>query len=265
MARRKQAPVGLPLQPYADLASAAEQLLDALRRYETMGASRGYARCMSLDRQLIAIRQPFLAAEDALHALGFSYRLYDRPQGKDGTVLPLDEALKRGIDILREVLYDIRGGGINPTPDPQDDRYARPQEIPARMRMETAARPVFASEASRLSEAVELLRRAIPLGVPHPQRRRRRQASKKISPLTPQQVEAMQLVAEHKGDVSAAARFAGKSRQAMKKLYDKATAKMGLKATPKPKTQKLPEDQRGQANIPDPLGPRRRRKYEEDE
>ena len=86
---------------------------------------------------------------------------------------------------------------------------------------------------------------------PTPHRKRRRQANRKIVPLTAEQTEAMSLVGEHKGDVTAAAKAAGKSRQAMKKLYDKANRKLGKKAMPKPKTQPLPMDQRGQANVAD--------------
>jgi hypothetical protein len=266
MVARKPPPAGPTAgDQFAGLASAAERLLAALQAYERIGAAGGYARCGALDLQLLSLRQPFLDAEDALHALGYSYRLDDRPCGEDGAVIPFDQDLKSGIYMLREVLYDIRGGGVNPRPDPLHDDYVRPQGRPARLSIEADSRPSFAGEAARLGVAVEMLRRAIPAAAPRPQRRRRRQSPKKIAPLTSQQVEAMQLVAEHKGDISAAARFAGKSRQAMKKLYDKAAAKVGMKAAPKPKTQKLPEDRRGQANVPDQSGPRRRRNYEDEE
>jgi hypothetical protein len=79
-------------------------------------------------------------------------------------------------------------------------------------------------------------------------RRRRRKAERKPRPLTPEQLEAIQLVAEHKGNVAAAARAAGKSRAAMKKLYDKASKKLGRKAI-EHCTQSLPHDRRGQVNI----------------
>src|SRR5262249_28130459 len=51
--------------------------------------------------------------------------------------------------------------------------------------------------------------------------RRRRASPRKPTPLTPQQTEAMRLVGEHKGNIAAAARSAGKSRTAMDKLYKK--------------------------------------------
>jgi hypothetical protein len=266
MGRHKQAATPLPQNGYTGLASAAEQLLSALRHYETIGATREYARCMSLDQRLIAIRRPFLAAEEALHALGFSYRLYDRPHDKDDKVIPLDQDLKRGIDIVREVLYDIRGGGVSPTPpDPQDGRYVRPEGTPVRLSMETAARPTFVSEAGRLSVAVEMLRRAMPATPPRPQRRRHRQPPKQIHPLTARQLEVVQLFGEHEGNMTAVARAMGVSRQRAADLYQEAMAKLASKAPVKPKKQKLPEDHRGQAKVVDPSGPRRGRKYEDEE
>jgi hypothetical protein len=85
------------------------------------------------------------------------------------------------------------------------------------------------------------------------QRKRYRKSSKRApTPLTPAQIEAMQLVAEYDGDFTAAGSAAGKSRQAMRKLYNKACEKLGkstvLKAA---KTQALPLDHRGQVNVPD--------------
>jgi hypothetical protein len=56
------------------------------------------------------------------------------------------------------------------------------------------------------------------------------------------------LVGEHKGNIAAAARAAGKSPAAMRKLYIKATAKLGKKAV-KHATQRLPIDSRGQETI----------------
>ena len=67
-------------------------------------------------------------------------------------------------------------------------------------------------------------------------RKKRRAGTPRLTPLTPQQTEAMQLYGEYKGKLSEAARVAGKTRQAMKKL--------GRNATPKPKTQRLPRDRR---------------------
>jgi hypothetical protein len=82
-----------------------------------------------------------------------------------------------------------------------------------------------------------------------PKRKHRRRATpRKSIPLTPEQTEAMQLVGEHKGNIAAAARAAGKSRAAMDKLYRKAMAKLGKK-TVKHFTQRLPTDARGQETI----------------
>jgi hypothetical protein len=66
--------------------------------------------------------------------------------------------------------------------------------------------------------------------------------------LTPTQIEAVQLVGEHKGNCAAAAKAAGKSPQAMRKLYLKAMKKLGQKPV-KHTTQGLPTDRRGQATI----------------
>jgi predicted DNA-binding protein (UPF0251 family) len=87
-------------------------------------------------------------------------------------------------------------------------------------------------------------------------RRKRRPSDKKPTSLTAKQVEAMQLVGEYKGNVAAAARAAGKSRQAMQKLYNKALAKLGKDAPKLIKIQALPSNSRGQRDVPDPNGPK---------
>jgi hypothetical protein len=83
-------------------------------------------------------------------------------------------------------------------------------------------------------------------------RKRRRLPPKTITPLSEKQIEALQLVAANNGSITAAARAAGKSRQAMGKLYKKGNAKIASKTPLKPKTQRLPQDRRGQANVPAP-------------
>jgi hypothetical protein len=88
-----------------------------------------------------------------------------------------------------------------------------------------------------------------PTNRPARQRKARRRATARAPrPLTGKETEAMQLVGEHKGNIAAAARAAGKSRAAMSKLYKKATAKLGKKAI-KHFTQRLPKDNRGQETI----------------
>lgn len=82
-------------------------------------------------------------------------------------------------------------------------------------------------------------------------RRKRRRAARKPTPLTPGQTEAVYLVGEHKGNVTAAAAAAGKTRQAMKKLYDKAMKKLGKRAIDHA-TQRLPTDRRGQETVAAP-------------
>jgi predicted DNA-binding protein (UPF0251 family) len=76
--------------------------------------------------------------------------------------------------------------------------------------------------------------------------RRRRVSPRKAVPLTGKQSEAMHLVGEHKGNITRAAKAAGKSRQAMKKLYEAACKKLGRAAHPSPKTRRLETDARGQ-------------------
>jgi hypothetical protein len=101
-------------------------------------------------------------------------------------------------------------------------------------------------EALRLTEAAGFLapRR-------QPRRTRRRQAPATTNPLTAKEVEAMQLVGEHEGNITAAAKAAGRTRQAMSKSFRKALGKMGKKVMPRPKTQALPTDRRGQIDVPD--------------
>ncbi len=86
-------------------------------------------------------------------------------------------------------------------------------------------------------------------------RKRRRQAAKGPTPITSKQTEALQLVGEHKGNVTAAAKAAGISRTAMTNRYNKALAKLGKKAVKQIKTQALPTDHHGHSTIPDPNGP----------
>lgn len=81
-------------------------------------------------------------------------------------------------------------------------------------------------------------------------RKRRRQTEPRDVPLTPEQTEAAQLVGEHKGNFTAAARAAGKSPQAVRKLYGKAIRKIGrIASAVKPRVEKLPTDFRGQVNV----------------
>jgi hypothetical protein len=81
-----------------------------------------------------------------------------------------------------------------------------------------------------------------------PKRKRRRASVLRVVPLTEKQCEAAYLVGEHKGNISAAARAAGRKRQAMEKSYKTAMKKLGMRIV-KPKTQPLPSDRRGQADV----------------
>jgi hypothetical protein len=83
-------------------------------------------------------------------------------------------------------------------------------------------------------------------------KRRNRRPPRETHPLTPAQTEALRLVGDHQGNFTKAARAAGKSRTAIKKLYDKVMKKLGRSASKalKSNTRPLPLDGRGQANIP---------------
>jgi predicted DNA-binding protein (UPF0251 family) len=83
-------------------------------------------------------------------------------------------------------------------------------------------------------------------------KRRRPTESKRVHELTAPQLEAVQIVGEHKGNFAAAARAMGKSRAAVKKLYDKALNKVGKKNLQKILTQGLPTDRRGQSLVQAP-------------
>jgi predicted DNA-binding protein (UPF0251 family) len=79
-------------------------------------------------------------------------------------------------------------------------------------------------------------------------RNRRRRVERKPRKLTDKETEAMTLVGDQGGNVTAAARVAGKSRQAMQKLLKKAMKKIGRKAV-EHVTQRLPLDSRGNCTV----------------
>ncbi len=64
------------------------------------------------------------------------------------------------------------------------------------------------------------------------------------------QLEAFELVAQHKGNRTAAANAAGKTRQVLDRQYKKALEKLAKGGITKPKMQSLSEDSRGQVAIP---------------
>jgi hypothetical protein len=106
----------------------------------------------------------------------------------------------------------------------------------------------------RLHEAASEWLGAVLRGAPK-QRKRRRTPPGKVTPLTEAQLEAYDLIARHNGNKTAAAREAGKSRAMMAKLYGKALAKLAKHGVREPKTQNLPHDKRGQADVADPKAP----------
>jgi hypothetical protein len=86
-------------------------------------------------------------------------------------------------------------------------------------------------------------------GTPAKPRKRRRTPERGPRPLTPAQAEAVHLVGEHKGNVTAAAKAAGKSRQVMKRQYEAAMKKLAKTGVKNPHTVPLPHDRRGQADV----------------
>jgi predicted DNA-binding protein (UPF0251 family) len=69
--------------------------------------------------------------------------------------------------------------------------------------------------------------------------------------VTAKQTEALRLYAEHQGNVTAAAKAAGTSRQALQRRLDRANKKLGRNAIKALKTTRLPEDRRGQPTVAD--------------
>jgi len=80
-------------------------------------------------------------------------------------------------------------------------------------------------------------------------RRRRSSAEEKIRPLTEKQVEAVHIVGECRGNLAEAARRIGIDRKSLKERYDAALKKLGKAGMPKPSTERLPQDRRGQTMV----------------
>jgi predicted DNA-binding protein (UPF0251 family) len=122
------------------------------------------------------------------------------------------------------------------------------------LRLAAKADPLLVNVRRHIAEWVNGQVEKLGLGRKAKKPSRRRQPTREARPITPKEVEAVQLVGQHKGNVAAAARQAGKSRTAMKKLYDKAHRKLASVKTPKGeqmKTRRLPTDRRGQATVED--------------
>lgn len=89
-----------------------------------------------------------------------------------------------------------------------------------------------------------------PAGGPAKPKRTRRRLPKSGDPsLTPKQVEAVFLVGECEGNVTAAAKRAGIDPKSMRDRYKGALAKLGRAGVPKPKTRQMPRDLRGQDSV----------------
>jgi predicted DNA-binding protein (UPF0251 family) len=93
---------------------------------------------------------------------------------------------------------------------------------------------------------LDALRDALAAAAP---RRRRRPSGRQPAPITPAELEAYTLVADHKGNVAAAARAAGKSRQVMHTRYKRALHKLTQAGVKNPRAIPLPTDRRGQIDV----------------
>jgi hypothetical protein len=105
--------------------------------------------------------------------------------------------------------------------------------------------PVFRAAEDALNDTFKPL---------HAKARKRRAKPRQARPLTERQAEVFAVLARHHGDVKAAARELGITRQAVAKVRRIAYAKIGTVA-PKlaaPKVHALPHDRRGQAIVAAP-------------
>lgn len=125
------------------------------------------------------------------------------------------------------------------------------------LRKAQARRP-DAEVSNQIARVGELVRESLSREqAPKKKRRRKRRPplDKDIRPLTDRQTEVVQIVGECKGNFAEAARRMCLNRKTVKEHYDTAMAKLGLAGVRnpakqlKPKTQRLPEDRRGQVNI----------------
>jgi hypothetical protein len=79
-----------------------------------------------------------------------------------------------------------------------------------------------------------------------------KRGTRRIVPLTDKQRDAVERVGRHHGNIAAAAREKGVTRQAMGKHYKAGMKKLASMKPKTPKTRALPADHRGQAEVADP-------------
>jgi predicted DNA-binding protein (UPF0251 family) len=132
--------------------------------------------------------------------------------------------------------------------------FAAQDALEESVRLIEAGLGCFTHSRARLVRLIDEVLKPDAKSVLAVKKRRRRTPPQDPTPVTPEQFEALHLMAEHKGNYSAAARAAGISRVAMTKRYKKAMKKLSRSAAvlkKKPTTQPLPLDRRGQVNLPD--------------
>lgn len=138
----------------------------------------------------------------------------------------------------------------------------KPEDVPVIQQTADAEGLTLREYVAR--ETLRELRRFVQAnGVPTPEaasaesetkmkRRRRKRAGDVVRPLTPRQLEAMQLYGECKGNFAEMGRRMGLDRKTAKQHYDAAASKVGPKAVAqKPETNAIAHDCRGQADISD--------------
>lgn len=119
--------------------------------------------------------------------------------------------------------------------------------------MEVARLPRLPAPPSLLRKIDQAVRDLGSGNLNHPKatgraKRRRRRQPAEPKPLTPKQVEVVQLYGECKGDFAEVARRMNLDRKTVVEHYEAAMKKMGKTAV-KPTTRSIPADRRGQATL----------------
>jgi hypothetical protein len=230
-------PVDLDALDIRELVRLAKELLRTLEQYQEDAAATQFRVSIPVILAWRLFSRAAVSAEAELSRLGLPFRC-PPTEGSHGRLM--------AVEGLREWLLRTRGSDEQGWAARELGPPIHQGELP-NLALPLAELRVVVRRAVEALEAKES--GADPARQPTRRRKARRRATARApQPLTPKQTEAMHLVGEHKGNIAAAARAAGKSRTAMDKLYKKATAKLGKKAI-KHFTQRLPQDNRGQETI----------------
>ena len=200
-------------------------------------------------------QNPFLAALDRLLAEAARYRSTAYPHDDDlarlhSAVVEVQLVEPAGVTIpplIREhwPLYEAEHGPVS-----NDGGKTWVQE-PHYWTVQVGNHAAWQRWVREIEGIAEAVRRQKADDAPSAVKPSRKRRHRKPQPLTARQTEIVQVVSDHKGDIAAAAGQLGISRQAVEKHYGKAMKKLGRAAAklPRPATQRLSEDRRGQCNI----------------